>query len=412
MVVLGDVDDLVVPAFFESCGDERLLVPTGRGSGVVKHFDDRTALGPGIHGVRLLALRDRGEVVRHDAALLVGGACQRDHGASAGVEVEDFDDVADREDVGVFRLHVVVDEDAAPRIERQVGVFRDAAVRADTDGEDDEFGLYGRAALQRRDDGVAFVFKRGDRVAEFEADALVADLAVEHLRHLEVKGCHDLVHRLEDGDVDAGFLQVFSHFEADEPAADHDGRFDLLFVDHGAEQIGVRDGPEGMDPRGVDARDRWPQGRRSGRKDQFVVAFRVIFVRIAVVDRDGLVHAVDRRDLVMGPDIDAETVSHLLRRGDEQGVSRADDIADMVRQSAVGIGDVVTPFEHDDLRVFIESAKSGSTTGTSGDAADNDNFHQETSFIFAVWNIINPKTYQVNRLMRIGLLKPFFSLTL
>ena len=235
---------------------------------------------------------------------------------------------------------------------------------------------------------------------------------MEHLRHLEVQRGHDLVHRLEDGDVDAGFLQVFGHLEADEPAADHDGRFDLLLIDHGAEQVGVRDGPEGVDPRGVDARDRGPQGRRTGRENQFVVAFRVIFVRIAIVDRDGLVRTVDRRDLVVGPDVNAETVSHLLRRGDEQGVSRADDVADMVRQSAVGIGDVVAPFEHDDLRVLIESAKSGSTTGTSGDAADNDNFHQETSFIFAVWNIINPKTYQVNRFMWIGLLKPFFSLTL
>ena len=235
---------------------------------------------------------------------------------------------------------------------------------------------------------------------------------MEHLRHLEVEGCHDLVHRLEDGDVDAGFLQVLGHLEADEPAADHDGRFDLLLIDHGAEQIGVRDGPEGVDPRGVDARDRGPQGRGTGRKDQLVVAFRVIIVRIAVVDRDGLVRAVDRRDLIVGPDIDAETVSHLLRRGDEQGVSRADDVADMVRQSAVGVRDIVSTLEHDDFGFFIESAQSGRTTGPACHAADNDNFHQETSFIFAVWNIINPKTYQVNRLMRIGLLKPFFSLTL
>ena len=210
---------------------------------------------------------------------------------------------------------------------------------------------------------------------------------MEHLRHLEVEGRHDLVRRLEDGNVDAGFFQVLRHLEADEPAADHDSCLDLLLIDHGAEQVRVRDGPEGVDAGRVDARDGRPQGRGTGREDQFVVSFGVVFVRVTVVDEDRFVHAVDRRDLVVGPDIHTEPVSHLLRRSDEQGVAGADDIADVVRQAAVGIGDVVASFEYDDLRGFIESAQSGSTTGAAGHAPDDDNFHGASSF-FCGFNLL------------------------
>ena len=384
MVVLGDIDDFVVGPFFESCGDELLLVPTGGRGSVVKDLDDGTALRSGIQDVWLFALRGGGDVVRHDAALLVGGPRQRDHGPSAGVGVEYFDHIAHGEDVRVLGLHVVVDDDTAPLVEGQASVFRDAAVRANADGQDDELRFDGGAALQGRDDGVALVFEGGDRVAQLEADALVADLAVEHLRHLKVEGRHDLIRRLEDGDVDAGFFQVLRHLEADEPAADHDSCLDLLLIDHGAEQVRVRDGPEGVDAGRVDARDGRPQGRGTGREDQFVVSFVVVFVRVTVVDEDRFVHAVDRRDLVVGPDIHTEPVSHLLRRSDEQGVAGADDIADVVRQAAVGIGDIVASFEYDDLRGFIEPAQSGSTTGAAGHATDDDNFHGASSFFFGL----------------------------
>lgn len=188
MVVLGDIDDFVVGPFFESCGDELLLVPTGGRGSVVKDLDDGTALRSGIQDVWLFALRGGGDVVRHDAALLVGGPRQQDHGPSAGVGVEYFDHIAHGEDVRVLGLHVVVDDDTAPLVEGQASVFRDAAVRANADGQDDELRFDGGAALQGRDDGVALVFEGGDRVAQLEADALVADLAVEHLRHLKVEG--------------------------------------------------------------------------------------------------------------------------------------------------------------------------------------------------------------------------------
>ena len=56
------------------------------------------------------------------------------------------------------------------------------------------------------------------------------------------------------------------------------------------------------------------------------------------------------------------------------------DTADLVRQTAVGVGNVSGTFKYQDLCLFIQSADSCCCGGTSGHTAYDDNFHTDSTF--------------------------------
>ena len=78
---------------------------------------------------------------------------------------------------------------------------------------------------------------------------------------------------LDEADVEAEFAQVFGHFHADEAAADHDRRAQLLPDDGFADAQRVLHGAQRLDPRAFDARQLRAHRHGAGRKHQLVVAF-------------------------------------------------------------------------------------------------------------------------------------------
>ena len=128
MVVLIDIDDLIVLAFFEASLDQSFFAAAGGGRSQVEDFGDGSPLGS-VEGFGLA-----GDIVRADSSLLVGGARQWNHCFFFADEIGDFNDVADGEDIRIGGFQEFIDDNAATGIEREPCVFCENTVGADTDG--------------------------------------------------------------------------------------------------------------------------------------------------------------------------------------------------------------------------------------------------------------------------------------
>src|SRR5699024_5280041 len=121
----------------------------------------------------------------------------------------------------------------------------------------------------------------------------------------------------------------------------------------------------------VDARDRRYEGRRAGGEDEVVVAQFVGFALLRL-DVDGLGFAVDARGGGVDADVQVEAGAQGFRGLEQQGAAVLDDAAEVVRQAAVGEGDVAGGLEDDDLGGFVAAAEAGSGGHAPGDPADDD----------------------------------------
>ena len=122
--------------------DEHLLADAGPGGRGPEQPDDRAALGAAVTGVAA------GDHIGRDAALPVGRPGQRDERPLAGDEVFDLDRIADREDVRVAGVHLIIDADPAERADLEPGLFRQLVLRAHADAEDHEVGRIDLSGLR------------------------------------------------------------------------------------------------------------------------------------------------------------------------------------------------------------------------------------------------------------------------
>ena len=82
-------------------------------------------------------------------------------------------------------------------------------------------------------------------------------------------------------------------------------------------------------------------------------------------------------------DVDIEPFFHGRRRIQQQSGAVFNDAADMVRQTAVRVGNVFAAFEDDNIGGLVQPAQSCGGTRAAGDAADDTDFfrHQLIPFI-------------------------------
>ena len=90
--------------------------------------------------------------------------------------------------------------------------------------------------------------------------------------------------------------------------------------------------------------------------------------------------AIDRDDLLPRAGIDVEAVAEALRCLQREFGSIGDGPADVVGQAAVGVAHVSGTLDHDDFGVLIQTAQTGRGGCSSGDAADDDDFHDWVPF--------------------------------
>src|SRR5262249_45537016 len=138
---------------------------------------------------------------------------------------------------------------------------------------------------------------------------------------------------------------------------------------------------QGEDAGRVDARQRWAQRRCAGGEDELVVDSLVLPPRGQVTDPDLLRRPVDGLDRRAGAHVEVEPGPQALGGHDQQFVPLGDLAADVVRQAAVGERHFRPPLKEDDVGVLGQAAGAGRCGGTTGHAADDEQFHGQTSFV-------------------------------
>ena len=332
---------------------QSLLVPPGHRRGAGEDLDDGGAERRRGTGV------EPGDVVGHPAALAVGHVGEGDERRAAADGVDLLDGVADGVHVGVAGAAGVVDGDAATGPDREPGHLGQAGVGAHADRADHE--LPGDLApVGQADTPLGHL---GDGDAGLDPHAVLDELGLDEDRHLGVEGRQHLVGGLDDRDLDARMAEVLGRLEADEAGTDHDGR--RRSGRHGAEEVlGVLDGAQHLDP--VEAGDRRPHGHRAGAQHELVERQLVLAAVGRGAHRHAVPDGVDADDLGVDPDVEAEALEQLLGRLQEQVVLVLDDAADVVREAAVGVGDVTGPFDHHDLGPLVEAAEPGGRGHATG----------------------------------------------
>ena len=356
------------PLVLHAGGLGGLLVEADGGGGEAEDLDDRRAeRAPILAG-------DAADVVRGDAALLVGRAGQRRELERACDGVGDRDGVAHGVDVGVAGAHVAVDHDGALGPELEPGGLRQLALRHDADGEDDEGAVNALAALDVDADAVFNLLIALDRVLKAQVDAVFAKLGVELAGHIPVQRRHDLLAALEYRHAHARLGEVLRGLEADEAAAYDDDAARLLLRDDAAHLQRVLDGAQLEHALRVYARGVRHHGLRAGREDELVVLEAVFAAVGEAFDRDALVFAVYRRDLARDAHVDIEAGFEAPRGLEREGFLLRNDAADVVGQAAVGVGDEAGALYDGYLRALVEAAQPRRGGGPAGDAADDDYF--------------------------------------
>ena len=194
---------------------------------------------------------------------------------------------------------------------------------------------------------------------------------MDHGRYLEVDDIHGLVSHLHHGNVDAPRMEVFRHLQADETGTHHQGVFHLAVVHQGADPVGIRNGPKGVDRRMFETGNGRFHRRSTGRQEQLVVGFIVFTACCQVFDPDVLFVGADCYNLVPGAHVDVEQFLEPFGALNDETSPLGDRIADVVGEAAVRIGDVVASFEDDDFRCFVKSFEPGCRGHAGGHAAND-----------------------------------------
>ena len=138
--------------------------------------------------------------------------------------------------------------------------------------------------------------------------------------------------------------------------------------------VRIVDIPQGKHPGAADTLQRGHHRRSTGGKQEPVVTL-IVGPPAGGPHRHGLACRIDLQHLRAGPHVHIEPAPETLRGLHEQIVPVGDHPADIVRQAAVGIGDILPLFEHDDFGLLRIPSDPGSGSRPSGDTTYNKNFH-------------------------------------
>ena len=195
--------------------------------------------------------------------------------------------------------------------------------------------------------------------------------------HIPIQRSDHMVGQLHNGHFQPGLFQVFRHFHTDIAAAYHNGAFGELFFHIVPDLDGVGNVPQGKHPRIVHPVHLGHQGCCAGGQNQLVIAFGVIFTGLDIVHGDLLFLRIDGGDFIPYPHIHIEPAVEALGCLESESRFLVDLTADVIGQAAVGKGDVLSPLEHDDLCLFIQTTQTGRRRSAASHATYNQNFHKK-----------------------------------
>ena len=117
------------------------------------------------------------------------------------------------------------------------------------------------------------------------------------------------------------------------------------------------------------------RGLCAGGEDQLVVALLEFHACLQIFYGDGFAFRLDSRDLMTDFHDHTEAGEKALRGLESQLFRIPDHVADIVGQTAVGIGDISGTLKHNDLRRLVQPPDSCRGCSASRHAAYNYHFH-------------------------------------
>ncbi len=166
-------------------------------------------------------------------------------------------------------------------------------------------------------------------------------------------------------------MEVFRHLQADESGSHHQGVFHPAVVHQSADPVRIRNGPEGVNRRMIETGNRRLYRRTSGGEEQLIVGFIVFPTRGQLFDPDLFLTGSDGQHLVTSAHLDVEQFLEPCGALQQQPSPLGDRIADVVRQAAVGIRNIIAPFKHDDFCSFVKSFEPCCRRHAGGNAAND-----------------------------------------
>ena len=122
----------------------------------------------------------------------------------------------------------------------------------------------------------------------------------------------------------------------------------------------------------------------AGCEEQFVIGFRIDFSAVQCMDGNGFLCGIDRSYLLPYPHINAKAIPKTFRSLQRQFFLLFDHTAHIIRQAAVGVGHIAAALDHDDLRVFIQTADTGGGRSSARHTAYDHCLHLAPSTIAAI----------------------------
>ena len=246
--------------------------------------------------------------------------------------------IANCVNIGNRGFHPVIDKDAALHTKRQSSFFGQGRFRADTDGQYDHIRMERCIVLQQYINSVSVFFKSFYRISQRQLYAVFSDFRVDERSHVGIKGIHQLLGALDNRHIHAQFPEIFRHFQSNKAAAYHNGRFRLVLNDKILDPESILHSAEDKEFLALQTGQVGPHRLCAGSKKQLIIAFLKCFAGLQVLDRYGLFVGMDGGYLVVNLHVDTESGKETLRGLKGKIFRIFDDTANIIRKTAVGIG--------------------------------------------------------------------------
>ena len=222
--------------------------------------------------------------------------------------------------------------------------------------------------------GTVIIGKRGDCLFQIQGNAFLYQMLADERRHGEIDGGHHLVCHFHDGHFCTGGMKVLGHFQSNETGSDHYGMAYVMRLKIGFDGIGVVYVSQGKYTRRIDTgQGRFYRGS-SRRQKQFVVGF-FVFSSVLIAGRDGMVCRIYMDNFGIDTNIHVESFPKTVGSLNKQFFPFFDDPSNIIRKTAVRVGNIFSFFKHNDLGLFVVSSDPCCCCGASGHSAYNYVFH-------------------------------------
>ena len=346
-----------------------LFIETGGSCGHGEYLHHGSALGAAVTAVAAA------DIVCRNASLLICGTCQGNHGVFPADKILHLYRVANRINVRNGGFHTVIHQNAALNPQLQTCCLCQFAFGSDTDCQHNHVCMERCGILQQHVYTAVCFFKAFHSVTQCQLHTVAAYFAVDKCSHVGIEGIHQLLGSLYDGHIQPQLTEIFRQFQTDKAAACQYRRLGLICIDVILNAEGIFHGTEGKQLFQANTGYLGLGGLCTGRQQQLIVCFFKGFSAFQIGHGNSLTLCIDCGHLVAHTHIHAEALHKACGSLQGQLCGVGDDIPDIIRQTAVCIGNIAAAFKYNDFSLFIQSANTCRSSRTACHTANNYNFH-------------------------------------